>query len=501
MLLWAAGATNVAAQEWITRQGDRLQEGNHPFYFSGVNAYYLMQAAMRGDTETVAAVFSSARALGCRVVRTWAFSDGTDSTNPSLLQFAPGKYNEHALQALDIVIASAERSGLRLILPLVNNWDAYGGMNQYVRWRAGTGVPSSTARAQYPAQDSVVSGALGRTYHTVPVAQFLHDDFYQDGIIRQWYRAHLAFIVSRTNTRTGRVYRDEPTIMGWELANEPRSSDHSGEMVRAWVAEMARFLKSMDARHLVGTGEEGFETSAAGYRASAFAGQSWLFDGTSGVSFTKNSSTDALDFTSIHLYPDAWNLPYGAGNDWIRDHLTRSRELGKPVILGEFGALHDRVLTYNSWFSTAVNDGAGGAMVWQLLEGEWTDPEGYGFRISGEVGNTIRSASAFFQEKSLTGRVTPPAKFLLLRNFPNPFNGRTTIMYDLPADAWVRLEVYDARGARVRTLVDDMQNAGTRNELFDGRGLASGWYCFTLVVDLVDGGRITTSSSPMVYVR
>ena len=59
------------------------------------------------------------------------------------------------------------------------------------------------------------------------------------------------------------------SILGWELANEPRSSDRSGAIVRAWAASMSGHLKSVDPNHLVGTGE-----SQAARRATASWSQS-----------------------------------------------------------------------------------------------------------------------------------------------------------------------------------------------------------------------------------
>lgn len=56
------------------------------------------------------------------VVRTWAFFDSNDSLNPAVIQLSPGAFNERALCALDFVLWQARQSGIRLILPLVNNW-------------------------------------------------------------------------------------------------------------------------------------------------------------------------------------------------------------------------------------------------------------------------------------------------------------------------------------------------------------------------------------------
>lgn len=49
-----------------------------------------------------------------------------------------------------------------------------------------------------------------------------HDDFYSDPHIISWYKAWAAHLIHRNNTYNGILYREDPTIFAWELANEPR---------------------------------------------------------------------------------------------------------------------------------------------------------------------------------------------------------------------------------------------------------------------------------------
>ena len=78
-----------------------------------------------------------------------------------------------------------------------------------------------------------------------------------------------------------------------------------------------------------------------------------------------------------------------------------------------------------------------------------------------------------------------PSGFALHQNYPNPFNPSTTIRYDLPAQAEIRLTVYDVLGRKVRTLVQQNQSAGAHTVVWDGRDasgrqLASGVYVYRL---------------------
>jgi hypothetical protein len=73
-----------------------------------------------------------------------------------------------------------------------------------------------------------------------------------------------------------------------------------------------------------------------------------------------------------------------------------------------------------------------------------------------------------------------PAAFSLGQNYPNPFNPSTNIRYRLPGPGRVRLTVYALNGALVAALVDGVQGAGDHEVRFDGSGLASGVYFYTL---------------------
>jgi parallel beta-helix repeat protein len=73
-----------------------------------------------------------------------------------------------------------------------------------------------------------------------------------------------------------------------------------------------------------------------------------------------------------------------------------------------------------------------------------------------------------------------PAKYLLHQNYPNPFNPSTTIKYELPQSAMVKLSVYDMLGREVYVLVNERREAGVHEVKFDGSSLASGVYFYRL---------------------
>lgn len=70
--------------------------------------------------------------------------------------------------------------------------------------------------------------------------------------------------------------------------------------------------------------------------------------------------------------------------------------------------------------------------------------------------------------------------YLLLRNYPNPFNPSTTIEYELPRASFVKLSVFNVLGEEMRLLVNEEQDAGTHQLKFDADGLPSGIYFYRI---------------------
>jgi hypothetical protein len=73
-----------------------------------------------------------------------------------------------------------------------------------------------------------------------------------------------------------------------------------------------------------------------------------------------------------------------------------------------------------------------------------------------------------------------PRETALLQNFPNPFNSSTRITYQIRESGHVVLKLYNTLGAVVATLVDEQLSANSYTVNFDGKGLASGVYLYTL---------------------
>ncbi len=73
-----------------------------------------------------------------------------------------------------------------------------------------------------------------------------------------------------------------------------------------------------------------------------------------------------------------------------------------------------------------------------------------------------------------------PGEYSLFQNYPNPFNPTTNIKFSLPVNGYTTLNIYDAGGRLMRTLVNSDLKPGTYEAGFDGSGYASGIYFYTL---------------------
>jgi uncharacterized membrane protein len=73
-----------------------------------------------------------------------------------------------------------------------------------------------------------------------------------------------------------------------------------------------------------------------------------------------------------------------------------------------------------------------------------------------------------------------PTEFQLSQNYPNPFNGKTTIKYCVPEKMQIRLEVFDSKGNKVKTLVDEIKESGTYKVEFNATEYEKGEYLYKL---------------------
>ncbi|KAK9948572.1 hypothetical protein M0R45_004141 [Rubus argutus] len=351
----------AAGDGFIRTRGVQFLLNGSPYYANGFNGYWLMyMASDPSQRYKVSSAFREATSHGLTVARTWAFSDG--GYRP--LQYSPGFYNEQMFKGLDFVIAEARRYGIKLILSLVNNYENLGGKKQYVNWAGSKG--------QYLTSD---------------------DDFFRNPVVKGYYKNHVNTVLNRYNSFTGVHYKNDPTIMAWELMNEPRcTSDPSGRTIQAWIREMASHVKSIDRNHLLEAGLEGFYGQSTPQRMGLNPGFQI------GTDFIANNKIPGIDFATVHSYPDQWlsssNDQYQLSflNNWLNTHIQDSQYiLRKPILITEFGksrkdpgfSTYQRDILFNTvyykiYFSAKRGGAAAGGLFWQLLtQGMGSFGDGY----------------------------------------------------------------------------------------------------------------------------
>jgi mannan endo-1,4-beta-mannosidase len=384
MIVSQSSATIAAAKggaDFVKQTGPELKMGGRLFRFAGSNNYYLIYKSKFMVDE----VLNAAAAQGFRVMRVWGAIDiGNQDGSNSIRGKADGVYTQYwdgsapafndgddGLKHLDYVIDKAGQLGIKLVIPFVNNWNDFGGMDQYVRWRGG----------QY------------------------HDDFYTDPMIRTWYKNWIAHLLERTNTYNGLKYKNDPTIMTWELGNEPRclsagayprSPNCTTQTLIAWADEMSTYIKSIDDKHLVSVGDEGFYCVPNP--------TDWTENCGEGVDTLAFTALENIDVMSFHLYPDSWGKDVAWGTAWIQRHFQDARALDKPAMLGEFGLLNKsmRNPNYKTWTDTVLTSGGAGALYW-ILSGKqddgslYPDYDGYTVYCPSPVCTTLSNFGAMMK--------------------------------------------------------------------------------------------------------
>jgi hypothetical protein len=85
-------------------------------------------------------------------------------------------------------------------------------------------------------------------------------------------------------------------------------------------------------------------------------------------------------------------------------------------------------------------------------------------------------------DRSKTGEI--PSSYALSQNYPNPFNPTTTIGYELKAQSWVTLKVYNMLGQEVATVIERaLIGAGKYTALFEADELPAGLYIYRLTAN------------------
>ncbi len=322
--LWACAPRQAATSSFIQVQDGKLMRGGSPYQYVGANFWYgaiLASQGEGGNRERLHQELDFLKSIGVDNLRILVGSDGdrgiTAKVEPTL-QTAPGVYNDTILDGLDYLMVELAKRDMVAVLYLNNSWEWSGGYSMYLQW-------SGHGKAPVPAED-------GWPAYMAYVKQFVQSDS-----AKALFANYVQDMVTRVNRYSKIKYADDPTIMSWQIGNEPRAfSDENKPAFAAWIAQVAAQLKSLDGNHLVSTGSEGKHGCEQD------------------MDLFEQIHADAnVDYMNIHIWPYNWSwvskdslqekLDVAKANtrQYIDNHLAIARKHNKPVVLEEFGFPRD----------------------------------------------------------------------------------------------------------------------------------------------------------------
>lgn len=226
-------------KEWpiIVRRGDKLYEGDKVFRFMSFAAPNIQQneSQIREDRTNrfpdeyeVRDILSGLQRLGGRATRTFSLSvfSPEDDNMPVYIQ-GRRQYNEEAFQCLDRVLAYAPEYDVRIIIPFI----------------ASQRFPSIRGVDEFAAlSGKTETGA-----------------FWTDPEVKEDFKHFLSYLLNRVNTVSGKSYKEDPALLGWQFGNEFGSfygdrglpGEEWSPKIWEWCKEMAAYIKNIDPNHLL----------------------------------------------------------------------------------------------------------------------------------------------------------------------------------------------------------------------------------------------------------
>ncbi len=330
MQSYAAAPGAPASQSgFVTVKGRQFLLDGKPYYFAGANLWYGMylgSPGKTGDRARLTRELDQLASQGVTNLRVLAISETSElkrAVRPAVL-LSPKHIDETLWQGLDFLLAEMAKRDMKAVLYLNNFWQWSGGMSQYVAWFNGK-----------PVVDPDVTGNWNG---------FMDNSasFYADAQANDAFRFAVGQLVSRKNSVNGRAYNDDPTIMSWQLANEPRPGSDPGltpataAAFVAWIEDIAVLLKKLAPKQLVSTGNEG-----------------WMGTAGSRDLYVQAHASKSIDYLTYHMWAPNWGWfdpkkpaetydgAWTKMKDYLDWHIDTANKMGKPIVLEEFGINRD----------------------------------------------------------------------------------------------------------------------------------------------------------------
>lgn len=378
--------SNTAQQVFIKQQQNQLVLNNKTYHFIGTNMWYANLLAMPdqkgGNRNRLIKELDFLKQNGITNIRVLVGTQGenklVNGVNPvhPAMQTAPGTYNTDLLLGMDFLLQQLQKRNMYGVFFFSNNWEWSGGFLQYLNWH--NKIDDSTLSKKYTWDEN----------------RDLTSQFYGCTECKEDYWAFVKMIVQHTNTITKKKYTDEPAIMAWEIANEPRPMrPYAINAYKDFLKQTAALIKQADSNHLLTIGTEGYM-------------------GTESMQVFDAIHEDVnVDYATIHIWPKNWGWYKEASFkndfaevvkktiDYINDHDKVMTAIKKPLVVEEFGMPRDN-FSFSLQSAVTYRDKYYEVVLQALLKSkkENTSVAGINFWAFGGYGKPAKNATPFWKE-------------------------------------------------------------------------------------------------------
>lgn len=335
-------------RHYITKNGDRLFEGQKVFRFIGVNVpdinghydgykgthpesgYAYDPTELSYEMESH---FKNMSQMGVTVFRTWGITVANGSNEYEALVTGANTYNEAAFRRIDKMLQLCNQYGIRVILCLVKENHYWGGTAAFSKLYGG-------------------------------------GDYYTATKVKEGFKHLLGTFANRKNHYTGLPYKEDKAILAWEFGNEVPNKEV------AWIDEMSTYLKGIAPHHLI----------ADPRRANGVEQMATLVDDV--LHRCKN-----IDFVKTRQYPNYRGTV---------DELWAVCQGKIPLIIDEF----QRMDEFGAILERVESSGVSGALLWSLMKYQYGGGLGghalfHSYSWGGSRWPGFNSGAYFNEEKNL----------------------------------------------------------------------------------------------------
>ena len=318
------GYAVAVSNTFVTRNANQLILNGKQWRFSGADMYWLgLDDNIRDGSgnptypshSRIDDGLNEASSLGIGAVR--AHTLGISVGCPTCIEPNKGQYNSSAFESIDYAVKTAGLHGVKLMIPLTDQWHYYhGGKHTFTGWEGYNDVGGSANAGNNQQQKAIEA------------------HFYSDPRVIADFEDYISHVLNHVNQYTGVALKNDPTVMSWETGNELFDAP------TAWTEQIASYIKNtLGAKQLVADG-------------SAASGN-----------HTTNAALSApdVDIVGGHFYA----YPSGLDTNWLNSDAATAASSNKVYVIGEYAWTRSDVAPFLQTIES--NRNVSGDMLWVLL--------------------------------------------------------------------------------------------------------------------------------------